>query len=351
MKSFLRLSVKAPYILELTLVPFRHLKAEEILVKTLLSGISHGTELAVLQGTTPTFSKEWREDYQMYSNGKPSKSYPTVLGYESVGEIIEIGKSVNNFKVGDIVWVDSPHQEYSVLRTEGHQIYKIPSKKFIRRAIFLALTRVALAGIHDAKIKIGDRVAVFGLGTVGLISIQLAQLISPIVCFGIDPIELRRKTAGKFSNYTLDPNKEDAGLKIHKATNGQGVDVAIETSGSPEALHQAIRSCRKGGRVVTVGTYRQGAAEIFLSEEWHRNRIELISSMSVNGCVPRDYPLWTLDRLNNTALQLLIDNKIKVEEFITQVYSFRQATRAYQYLMKHPENTIKIALDYTSKQT
>lgn len=350
MKSFLRLSVKAPYVLELTLVPIRHLKAKEILVKTLLSGISHGTELAILQGTTPTFSKEWREDYQIYINGgKPSKSYPTVLGYESVGEIIEVGSGVNNFMAGDIVWVDSPHQEYSILHVERHQIYKLPNKSFIRRAIFLALTRVALAGIHDARIKIGDRVAVFGLGTVGLITTQLAQLASSEDCFGIDPIEMRRKTARKFLKYCFDPSKEDVGEKIHETMNGGGVDVAIETSGSPEALHQAIRSCKKGGRVVTVGTYRQGAAEVFLGEEWHRNRIELISSMSVNGCVSRDYPLWTLDRLNNTALQLLVGNKIEVESFITHVYPFRQATKAYQYLMEHPENTIKIALDYTSR--
>lgn len=337
-------------MLELTRVPLRSLKAKEILVKTLLSGISHGTELAVLQGTTPTFSKEWRKDYQIYIKGKPSKSYPAVLGYESVGEIIEVGQGVNNFKVGDIVWVDSPHQEYSILNIKRHQIYKLPSKNFIRQGIFLALTRVALAGVHDARIKIGDRIAVFGLGTVGLITTQLAQLASSEDCFGIDPIELRRKIAGKFLKYCFDPSKEDVGEKIHETMKGGGVDVAIETSGSPEALHQAIRSCKKGGRVVTVGTYRRGAAEVFLGEEWHKNRIELISSMSVNGCVPRDYPLWTLDRLNTTAFQLLVGNKIEVEPFITHVYPFQQATKAYQYLIEHSDSTVKIALDYISRQ-
>lgn len=346
MKNIQKIVVKKKNVVGMIFHELRDLGQNDILIKTLMSSISHATELGVIRGTTPTFRKKWNDEYRLYTKGKPTKKYPSSLGYENVGEVISVGKEVREYKKGDIVWTDSSHQEMVVVDVEKDQICKLPSKKDLKKGVFLALTRVALAGIHDADIRIGDRVAVFGQGTIGLLTLQLAQRASQTSCFGVEPIRIRQNMGRSFGGIILDPNKQDAAFEIHRLTGGFGVDVAIETSGCSEALHEALRSCRIGGRVVTVGTYRQGAKGLYLAEEWHRNRIEMISSMTVNSCSSRSYPRWSLERLNSTALQLLLDKKVKVEELVTHVFPFKQAVKAYQLLMSHPERTIKIVLSY-----
>lgn len=318
----------------------------EILIKTMYSAVSHGTEYATIQGTVPSFKKSWNKKYRIYNSHNGVKKYPCKLGYENIGKIIQVGKNIQTFSIGDIVWSDSPHQEYSIIDPLKVPVYKIPSKSHIKQMLFFVLTRVALAGIHDAQIQIGDRVAVFGLGTVGLITIQLAHIASQQLVFGVDPIGMRQKSAMNLSAIVFNPNSDDPAEKIHKETAGFGVDVAIETSGNTSALHEAIRSCRVGGKVVTVGTYRQSANSVFFGEEWHKNRIELISSMSVNKCPSRNYPRWDLERLNKTALDLLNSKQLRVEQLITHTFKFKDALKAYRLLLSHPEKTTKIIFTY-----
>ena len=317
-----------------------------LLIRTLMSAISHATELGVINRTTPTFYKKWLSEYRVYSKEGSTKKYPASLGYENVGEIIDVGRDVKEFKKGDIVWTDSPHQDFVIVSAIKNQICKLPSKEYLKRGLFIALTRVALTGIRDAKLNIGDRVAVFGLGTIGLLTIQLAALATQEKVYTVEPIKRRRILGKKLNAFVFDLGKEDAALRIHELTDGYGVDAVIETSGNTKALHEAIRSCRMGGRVVTVGTYRQDSRHLHLAEEWHRNRIELISSMSVNGCPSRDYPRWDLYRLNKTASELLIHRKVMVEDLITHTFPFKHAVKAYKLLAAHPEKTVKIVFSY-----
>jgi threonine dehydrogenase-like Zn-dependent dehydrogenase len=142
------------------------------LVKGIFSGISHGTELAVVQGTTPTFYKHWDDELRCFSEGDPSKKYPSNLGYEYVGEVVEIGAKVTELKKGDIVWMDASHRSFNLLEIGKTPYVKIDGREHARKAVFLALTRVALAGVHDAEPKIGDVAFVSGLGTIGLIKSQ-----------------------------------------------------------------------------------------------------------------------------------------------------------------------------------
>jgi NADPH:quinone reductase-like Zn-dependent oxidoreductase len=322
------------------------LDKNSILAKSLFSGISSATELAVIDGSTPTFSKRWLRKYRCFTFGKPSKEYPSPLGYENIVEVLKIGNRVSDVKIGDILWVDNSHQTFSVVNIEKTSYLKLPGKSFTKKAIFLVPTRVALAGVHDAEPKVGDFALVSGLGVIGLLTVQILKLSGVSKIIASDPIELRRKRAEDFGALTVDPKRKDVALFIHRNLGGVGVDIAIETSGSIKALHDAIRSCSVGGKVVTIATYRSSAKELFLGEEWHRNRIELISSMSVNDCRHRDCPLWNLDRLNKTALNLIVNSKIETETLITHTFPFLEAKKAYALIQNHPEKTIKVILTY-----
>ena len=189
---------------------------KQALVAGILSGISHGTELAVINQTTPTFHKHWIDDLRCFSDGKPSKEYPASLGYEYVGEVVEIGNGVSDLKVGDFIWMDASHQTMNLLDTDNTPYLKLSSKNDIEKAAFLALTRVSLSAVHDAKPKIGDSFFVSGLGTIGLIVIQLLKQAGVGTIFASDPFELRRKKAEELGAITVDPTLEDAGVFAKK---------------------------------------------------------------------------------------------------------------------------------------
>lgn len=117
---------------------------------------------------------------------------------------------------------------------------------------------------------------------------------------------------------------------------------AIEASGSYAGLHEAIRCLRVGGRVSTVTSNQGEQPGLRLGEEYHRNRITLISSMTINGCPQRGHPLWTLDRLNATARQLIVSGDLRTEGLITHWVPFDRAAEAYALITNTPQDTIKV---------
>ena len=104
---------------------------------------------------------------------------------------------------------------------------------------------MALGGVRDGKVRLGDRVAVFGLGAIGLMAVQLSRLAGASWVAASDPIAARREAARETgADLVIDPTTEDAGLAIRRATGNAGVDVAIETSGAAQGLHHALRGRR-----------------------------------------------------------------------------------------------------------
>ena len=172
--------------------------------------------------------------------------------------------------------------------------------------------QVALQAVHDAKIKVGDRVAIFGMGVIGLLAVQLARLSGAAWIDAVDLFTVRRDLALSFgANRALDPGACDVGYEIKMASPQRGADVAIEVSGHYAALHEAIRSARKSGTVVAAGYYQGGGTPLRLGEEWHHNRITMISSMAVWNNPHRDYPAWDRIRINSTVTDLMAAGRLR----------------------------------------
>jgi 2-desacetyl-2-hydroxyethyl bacteriochlorophyllide A dehydrogenase len=322
------------------------LKDDEVKLKSLMSGISHGTEMNYYRDNVPFFKKKWNQDFRLFVKGESTWSYPTTVGYENVSVVTDVGKEVKNLKKGDRVWVFKPHRETNVVSEHEARSGLIPKGVSQKEGIFTMLAKVALGAVHDAKIKIGDNVAIFGLGTIGLMVAQLAKLCGAEKVYAVDLITKRLKKAEEYNVQILNARENDVALKIKENSFGKGVDVAIETSGSYRGVHEAIRSCSIAGRVVTVGFYRGGASNLYLGEEWHHNRITLLSSMTSWDCPHRDFPLWNEDRLLSTVFKLFKDKKLLVEDLITHIIPFENAQKAYELIDKNPQKTIKVALSY-----
>ena len=320
----------------------------DVYARTVVSGISHGTEMAWLNGSAAALRRSWDAERRMYCAGR-GRDYPVAPGYESVGRVTHTGRAVTAVKAGDLIAIDAPHADSRLVSESTAAAGLLPAGLSPEQAIFLTLTRVALGGVHDASLSVGETVLVVGLGTVGLLAAQIARHGGCRV-IGVDRYPLRLAVAETFGITAVRAGHgTDVAAEVrHLGGCPSGVDAAIEASGSYSGLHEAIRCLRVAGRVATVASYHGEQPGLRLGEEYHRNRITLISSMTVNDCAQRRYPLWTLDRLNHTARTLIDSGAVHTEILITHRIPFSHAADAYRMVANTPQETIKVVLTYGS---
>jgi len=322
------------------------LKPNEVRVRAIVSGIKHGTEMNLYRGQSPFASKTFDRDYRLFLPQEGQSLYPTNLGSWLAGEVVEVGSAVTRFKAGDNVHGGMAHRPTNV-RPED-TLFPLADGMKPETALFTDPAIFALGAVHDARIKVGDRVAVFGMGALGLLAVQIARLNGAEAVFAVDTIDARLELARQFgADAAFNASQCDAALEIKNRTGKKGVDVAIDISGAYPALHSAIRSVQMCGLVVSA-SYYHGAPQLDLGAEWHHNRPTFVSSMPVWGNPHRCHPLWDLKRLEETALRLLETGRLMTEPMIGRRFRYQDAAQAYQFIDQHPEATIKTLLDYDS---
>jgi len=325
----------------------------DVLLQAVLSGISHGTEMNLYRGTAPFAVKHFDREHRLFVPNEQTGFQPMGLGYELVSRVVEVGCDVTSVRPGDLVHTATRHQPLTLVNLDQDATSEIPLQVLPadvtpERAVFGALVGVALAGVHDAQIKVGDDVAVFGLGTIGLLVVQLARLSGALHITAVDPIAKRRELALSLgADKVFDPTAEDPAKWLKFREHGPcGADVVLEVSGHYGALQGAIRCAHMGGTVVTMGYYQGSAVPLQLGEEWHHNRLNLVSSMAVWGCPSRYHPMWDRPRITRTSFDLLARGLVRVDGLITQRFPFREAPAAYKLIDEHPADTIKVVLEY-----
>ncbi len=206
-------------------------------------------------------------------------------------------------------------------------------------AVAVDPAHVAFVAVRDGNIRIGDTVAVYGLGAIGLMAVQIARAGGARRVFAVDPIAIRRDFAKAHgADDIFDPTTCDAALQIKLATGKKGADVSIETSGNSRALHDAIRCIQQCGKIVHVPWGPKDASHLHLDEEFHINRPTLIASQAWAGwgCADRDYPLWDHERAYLAALELLQAGLITGQGLIHPIVDFADAPAALAAIFLQP---------------
>jgi threonine dehydrogenase-like Zn-dependent dehydrogenase len=134
--------------------------------------------------------------------------------------------------------------------------------------------------------------------------------------------------------------------QIKALTGGRGADVCLEVSGSTAALHEAIRATAYSAKVVTLGFFQGVASHLYLGEEFHHNRINIVCSQ-ISGVDPELSYRWDRLRLAQTAIQLQAQGKLNLQPLISHVLPFRQAAEAFRLLDEEPGKTLQVVLDYS----
>jgi 2-desacetyl-2-hydroxyethyl bacteriochlorophyllide A dehydrogenase len=325
------------------------LGVDEVRADAVASGISHGTELALYRGESAFGGKRFDLDLRLFVDAAETELYPVRLGYEWVGRVGAVGADVRGVEVGARVHLTLPHRDTHTVRIADDRSASwrvLPDEVEPEQAALLQSATIALQAVHDARIEVGDRVAIFGLGAFGLLAVQLARLSGAGWIAAVDPIERRRELARSFgADCTFDPISEDVGREVTLAAGRGGPDVAIEFSGQYAALHEALRCVALAGTVVAAGFYVGGGSDLRLGEEFHHNRLTLVGSMSGWGAPQRE-PGWDRRRLRATALDLIARGRLDVAALVTHRIPFERAAEAYELIDRRPEETLRVVLTY-----
>lgn len=276
--------------------------------------------------------------------GDRKPKFPMGLGNMCVGRITDVGEGVEGCSVGDRI------TGYGKLRETqtwpAQRLHRMDERMTWKEAVCLDPAQFALAGVRDGRLRLGDRAAVFGLGAIGQMAAQMARMAGAVFVAVVDPIAVRREVAIKTgADLALDPTTQDVGAELKKATGGKGVDVVIETSASYQALHQAIGGLAWGGNVAYVGWSKECKGGLDFGEDAHFMIPNIIFARACSD-PNRDHPRWDFGRIQDVCWQWLSEGRLQCEEVVFPVVPFRESPAAYEDMDYHPENSIKLGVEF-----
>ncbi|MBM3234893.1 zinc-binding alcohol dehydrogenase [Candidatus Poribacteria bacterium] len=322
------------------------LAPNQVRFKPAFAAAKHGTELGLYKGLSVDVRQRYDGEWQMFFPEAGRNIFPVGLGNMAVGVVAEVGSSVKKFKPSDRVFCHTNFRQTVTRNEDNADLRHLPEGMSWKAAVCIDPAEFALGAVRDGHVRVGDAVAVFGLGAIGLFIVQFARMQGAEVVFGVDPINLRREVAMKIgADAVFDPNACDASYEIKKATNKRGADVNFEVSGNYNALHHAIRSVAFGGNVVAVAVYKEAKGGLELGAEWHINRPHLISSRACSD-PNRDHPRWNDSRIIDTCFRFLRDGKLQTADIVQPVVPFKDSVEAYIAISEHPERSIKLGVEF-----
>jgi S-(hydroxymethyl)glutathione dehydrogenase/alcohol dehydrogenase len=294
-------------------------------------------------GACGTQVMEWRGD-----KGE-DKWVPHCLGHEGSGTVLEIGAEVTKVAPGDQVvlsWIKGSGIEAggAVYDWDGRKVNAGGVTTFQRHAVVsenrltlipsgLPLDVAVLLGcaaptgmgavFNVLKVKSGDTVAVFGTGGVGLNACMAAAFAGASKVIAIDPNESRRTLAKTYgATDAIDPLAEDPVAAVRALVAG-GVDLAVEATGLPAVMEQAVNATRpQGGRAVVIGNAKHGAA-LTLSPNIFNQGKSLMGTWGGDSVPDRDYTRFG---------DLLASGRFDVQALLSKPYSLAKADQALQDL-------------------
>ncbi len=313
----------------------------EVLVRMIVSAISAGTELLVYRDQAPP---HMAADATIESL-TGIFSFPMKYGYASVGEVISLGPGVDPLWQGRKVFSFQPHQ--SCFITKVSDLFPLPSGMEVLDAVFLPFMETAVTLLLDGQPAVGEQVAIFGQGMVGLLVTALLGRIPLSRLLTLDLHFIRRRTSEQLGAHrSFDPKEtpvEEIRASLQGSGDYQGADLSFELSGSPPALDQAIAVTGYNGRVVIGSWYGSKEVIVNLGGLFHRSRMKIISSQ-VSSIDPGLRGRWTKDRIIRLAWRFL--EEIKPSRLITHTFPFYDAEKAYHLLDKNPGECLQVVLAY-----
>jgi 2-desacetyl-2-hydroxyethyl bacteriochlorophyllide A dehydrogenase len=307
---------------------------EQLLVETLASGVSAGSELLVYRGEFP-------DDIPVDETIDAldgSFEYPLAYGYAAVGEVVDAGPGSDEW-VGRRVFAFEPHADRFLTTTDA--VVPLPDDTRTEAATLLPTVETATNLVLDGHPRLGERVAVFGAGPVGLCTTHALAAFPLDRLVVVEPIAARRAVAREFgADRVVPPAEADA---LFAGADPPGADLVFELSGRPETLDAAIDAVGYDGRVVVGSWYGSKRTSVELGGSFHRDRIDLISSQ-VSTIAPALRGRFDTDRRFGVAFDRL--GRLDDRSLTTHRVPFDDAAAAYRRLDGREGDPIHLVFTY-----
>lgn len=334
------LTFTAPRQVELREEPLPPLGAEDVLVETLCSAISAGSELLVYRGQFP---KELADSNDALSS---DLKYPLAYGYACVGIVRETGRRADPSLRDKRVFAFQPHTSHFILHPSS--LIFLPEGLAPEAACFLPNMETAVNLVQDAAPILGERALVLGQGVIGLLAASLLSEFPLDKLAVADHFAIRRTAIdprpSTFDFRPFDSSAPDFRAQV-KTFLPDGADLTLEVSGSPSALNDAIGLTAFSGRIVIGSWYGEKRAALDLGGAFHRSRLKLISSQ-VSTIAPELSARWDKSRRFGVAWDAI--QRIHPGQWITQRFPLDQAAEAYRLLDERPQEAIQVIFTMSS---
>ncbi|MEO5921565.1 MAG: zinc-binding alcohol dehydrogenase [Pseudolysinimonas sp.] len=229
----------------------------EVLVRTLYTGVSRGTESLVLRGEVPT--SEWQRMRAPFQAG--DFPFPVKYGYLNVGVVEEGPERLR----GTTVFTLYPHQSEFVVPADA--VTAVPEGVPARRALLAGAVETAINLLWDAAPLVGDRITVVGAGMIGCSVARLARGIPGAEVSLVDVDPAKEAVAGRLGIAFASP--DDA---------ADDRDIVIDASGTQEGLQLALRLAATDGEVVVASWFGTRPVQLELGADFHSRRLTIRSS-------------------------------------------------------------------------
>ncbi len=280
---------------------------------------------------------------------------PMPLGYCNVGVVVDVPlrQAQGDINIGDRMVSNGPHAE--MVCVPRNLCAKIPDGVTDDEAAFTVLGAIALQGVRLAAPTLGEKFMVFGLGLVGLLTVQLLRASGcGVLAADISPARLR--LAAGFGAAVVDLGQGTDPVAAAMAwTGGRGVDGALIAASAKgdDIVHQAAQACRTRGRIVLVGVVDLGLRR----DDFYKKELTFQVSCSYGpGRYDeryeqggQDYPFgfvrWTEQRNFEAVLEAMKEGRLRVKELITHRMSLEEAAERYEKVLHDPE-ALGILIEY-----
>jgi len=281
---------------------------------------------------------------------------PITMGYSCAGTVVEVGRQVTDLQPGDRVACGgagyATHAEFNVV--PRNLVARIPDGVSTQDACFTTVGAIAMQGVRQADVRLGERVVVTGLGLLGLLTVQILKA-SGCAVLGVDPDAGRCALAEQLG---ADRVQDGDPVEVAQAwTEGRGVDAVVVTAStdSDQPLHDAAAMLRHKGRVVVVGVVGMNVPR----DDFYRKELDLRLSMSYGpGRYDRkyeelgeDYPFglvrWTEQRNLQCFVDLLARGAVTPGPLVSGQFQIDQGLQAYEALSDRGQ--LGIVLAYPSE--
>lgn len=325
-------------------VPVPEISENEVLIKIMFIGVCGS-------------------DIHVYHGEHPFTSYPVTQGHEVSGEIVEVGKNVTTFKVGQKVTIEPQvfcgkchpcrHGKYNLceeLKVMGFQttgtaseyfavdaskVTPIPADMSFEEGAMIEPLAVAVHGVKQVGDVTGMNIAVLGAGPIGNLVAQTAKGMGATKVMITDVSELRLAKAKECGiDVCVNTRNKDFGEAMVETFGPDKADVIYDCAGNNITMGQAIKYARKGSVIVLVAVFA-GMATIDLAVA-NDHELDIKSTMMYRH---NDYV---------DAIQLVNDGKVFLQPLISKVFPFKEYLNAYQYIDENREQTMKVLINVSN---